>query len=81
MNAFVAPLSSSHRVWSMAGIFMQEMSACFMEVSVTTRGVLGCSLRKFWSFLGRFSGYFGPYRRLELEHLTMPSLRTCTRAA
>ena len=28
----------------------------------------GCSPRKFWNFIGRFRGYFRPYRGLELEH-------------
>ena len=37
----------------------------------TTRGVWGMLPQKilgFLSFLGRFWGYFRPYRRLELEH-------------
>ena len=37
-------------------------------------GVLSQKILEFLSFLGRFWGYFRPYRRLEL---TMPLLRTC----
>ena len=48
-----------------------SFSACSMEMQKQLAGSGGIFPRKFWnflSFLGRFCGYFRPYRRLELKH-------------
>ena len=48
-----------------------SFSACSTKMQKQLGRSGECSPRKFWeflSFLGRFCGYFRPYRCLELEH-------------
>ena len=46
----------------------QPSAAYSTEMKKQLGGFGGCLPRKFLSFLGRFWGYFRPYRCLELEH-------------